>query len=135
MAGVRISFSPLVGAPDPLGTMAEQVGSRFDFAQVAADQLRHQHEPPLPDETLRYGRAFLQLLGGSLPVPQVSRDDTDLSFEWVGPGARMVSVRIGPDGVMRYGGRLGARRRFSGVDPIEGGLPPLLLQAIEQVVG
>jgi hypothetical protein len=134
MAIPRVSFSPLVGMLGRNGSVREQVNTHFDFDEIAGDPAAQGGDPPLPAATLQHGRQFLRLLPASLPVPQVSRDGDDLWFEWVGDGARMVSVLIGSDGVMRYSGRLGARRRISGDEPLEGELPPLLREAIEQVV-
>lgn len=91
-------------------------------------------EAPLPESVLRHARDFLRVLPGTLPEPQVSRDgEGRLSFEWAGENARLLTVRVDPDGMLVYTGRLGPRRRVSGAEPLGAELPSLIRQAIQLV--
>jgi hypothetical protein len=92
------------------------------------------HERPVPEQVLRYASAFLSALPGTVPEPLICRDDDGLlAFEWVGADGRMLRVRLSPDGMLLYAGRLGERRRVSGAEPIGDVLPPLIRHAILQV--
>jgi hypothetical protein len=120
------------------GRLTSKALFRFDaelagFAQ-AADPDPWIAEEPVPEMVLKYARDFLRVLPSNLPEPMVSRDDDGaLVFEWAGANARMLRVRLGPDGMLVYTGRLGARRRISGAEPLGEELPPLIREAILQV--
>jgi hypothetical protein len=103
------------------------------FAQaVDADPWRH--EQPVPEQVLRYASEFLSALPATVPEPLICRDDDGmLAFEWAGAGGRTLRVRLSPDGMLLYAGRLGTRRRVSGAEPIGDVLPPLIRHAILQV--
>lgn len=91
-------------------------------------------ERPVPEQVLRYASEFLTALPSTVPEPMICRDDDGmLAFEWVGADQRMLRVRLSPDGMLLYTGRLGARRRVSGAEPIGDVLPPLIRHAILQV--
>ena len=113
---------------------------RFDvelagFAE-AADPGAWRADEPLPEVVLAHARDFLRLLPGTLPEPRVSRDDEGrLAFEWLGENARSLTVRLGADAMLVYTGRLGARRRISGAEPLGDELPVIIRQAIQQVTG
>jgi hypothetical protein len=120
------------------GRLTSRALFRFDaelagFAQ-ASDPDPWRAEAPVPELVLKYARDFLRVLPSNLPEPLVSRDDDGmLSFEWVGANARVLKVRLGADAMLVYTGRLGARRRISGAEPLGEELPPLIRQAILQV--
>jgi hypothetical protein len=100
----------------------------------AADADPWHHERPVPEQVLRYASEFLAALPSTVPEPLICRDDEGmLAFEWVGGDGRMLRVRLSPDGMLLYAGRLGARRRVSGAEPIGDVLPPLIRHAILQV--
>jgi hypothetical protein len=113
---------------------------RFDtelagFAEaVDADPWMQEPDQPIPERVLNYARDFLRVLPSTLPEPMVTRgEDGGLVFEWSGENARVLRVRIGTDGMLVYTGRLGARRRISGAEPLGEELPVLIRQAILQV--
>lgn len=100
----------------------------------ATDADPWEQERPVPEQVLRFASTFLSALPGTVPEPLICRDDDGmLAFEWVGTDARMLRVRLSPDGMLLYAGRLGARRRVSGAEPIGDVLPPLIRHAILQV--
>ncbi|HVL58662.1 MAG TPA: hypothetical protein VM491_19340 [Burkholderiaceae bacterium] len=85
-------------------------------------------------QTLNFARDVLRLLPTMASEPAVARDSDGLIlFEWVGSNARTFSLRIGADGMLVYNGRLGARRRISGAEPLGLDLSPIIRQAIQQV--
>jgi hypothetical protein len=113
---------------------------RFDtelagFAEaVDPDPWLEEPDSPVPERVLKYARDFLRVLPSTLPEPMVTRgDDGGLVFEWAGENARVLRVRLGIDGMLVYTGRLGARRRISGAEPLGDELPVLIRQAILQV--
>lgn len=102
----------------------------------AADADPWHCDRPVPEQVLRYASDFLGALPSTVPEPLICRDDDGmLAFEWVGADARMLRVRLSPDGMLLYTGRLGVRRRISGAEPIGDVLPPLIRHAILQVAG
>lgn len=110
---------------------------RFDtelagFAEaIDPDPWLEAPDRPVPERVLTYARDFLRVLPSTLPEPMVTRGENGgLVFEWAGENARVLRVRLGIDGMLVYTGRLGARRRISGAEPLGEELPVLIRQAI-----
>jgi hypothetical protein len=121
-------------SPDPAARPATATAADSDAEAVDPDPWLQEPDGPVPERVLKYARDFLRVLPSTLPEPMVARgDDGGLVFEWTGENARVLRVRLGSDGMLVYAGRLGARRRISGAEPLGDELPVLIRQAILQV--
>ena len=89
---------------------------------------------PVPAPVLHYAREVLRQLPHSAPDPNLQRHgDGELSLQWTGSNARNLSIRVTPDGMLVYTGRLGVRRRISGAEPLSDDLPLVIRQAIKEI--
>jgi hypothetical protein len=91
-------------------------------------------DAPLSEQVLVEAQAFRRLLPSTLPEPQVRRDDHGaLAFEWTARETCYLRVSVEGDGMLVYTGRLGAKRRISGAEPLGRDLPVMIRQAILQL--
>jgi len=132
--GFRLSRAQPGGGRRPGGKAVFRPDALLSGFVQATEADPWRAERPVPEQVLRHASDFLRALPSTVPEPMICRDDDGmLVFEWVGADARTLRVRLSPDGMLLYSGRLGARRRVSGAEPIGDVLPPLIRHAILQV--
>jgi|SRR5690606_19338262 len=127
--------------PFPLAHVASGVGTGIPSQRISAqDTMRmRDHRHPfgiagLPPATLQHAHAFLTLLPSWLPMPETRRHgQSQVQLEWSGPGGRHFSVLIGPDGMLIYSARLGAKGRFDGAEPVSDQLSPVVTHVLRQL--
>lgn len=88
---------------------------------------------PVLAETCRTAYSFLDALPLGTPAPSVAAEaDGNLSFEWYLNPDWVLSVSIGPDGMLYYAAILGSGKR-SGTEPFFGEVPQDVLRLIDRV--
>jgi hypothetical protein len=105
------------------------IASRPDALDLASILMR-----PVPAPVVHFARELLRQLPPSAPDPKLVRDNEgSLSFQWFGSNERSLTIRVNPDGMLIYSGRLGMRRRISGAEPLTDDLPQVIRQAIKEI--
>lgn len=85
-------------------------------------------------EALLYAWDFIRFLPTSTPLPELAIDvDGDVAIEWDYARRRILSVRVGRDGLLNYAGMEGYAT-FYGTEVFQESIPSSILAAIERVV-
>jgi hypothetical protein len=81
----------------------------------------------------RLAYRFLESLPLGVPAPSVGAEaDGHLTLEWYRSTDRLLSVSIGPEGVVYYAALLGASKR-SGTEPFHGEVPDDIVRIIRRL--
>ncbi|MCW5558246.1 MAG: hypothetical protein KIT22_10500 [Verrucomicrobiae bacterium] len=93
----------------------------------------HGAEPVTP-VTYRQACRVVESLPQGVPLPDVGAEpDGHLTLEWYRSPNHVVSLSVGPEWEMNYAALLGERRRRTGSEVFQGGVPTDLLQLVRQV--
>lgn len=85
-------------------------------------------------EALAYAWDFIRFLPISIRMPEIAFDvDGDVAIEWEYSSRRILSVRVGRDGMLNYAGMDGYAT-FYGSEILQESIPNSILAAIERVV-
>lgn len=88
---------------------------------------------PVSEAAYRFTYQFLESLPLGIPAPSVGAEaDGHLTLEWYRSPDRLLSVSVGPDGVVYYAALLGASKR-SGTEPFNGEVPEDIVRIIRRL--
>jgi hypothetical protein len=91
---------------------------------------------PVREETIAQVWALLSALPSQVPMPEVSAEpDGDVALDWIKDRERQVSISVRHNGELNFAGMFGGGRKVHGSDVFSGKMPPMVLSAIEQVLG
>jgi len=91
---------------------------------------------PVREETIKRVWDLLGALPPQVPMPEISAEpDGDVALDWIFDRERQVSVSVRHNGELHFAGLFGGGRKVHGADVFSGEVPPMVLSAIEQLIG
>jgi len=82
-----------------------------------------------------YAWKFLNQLSSNLPPPEIGVDtDGEIAIDWDYGPRRVISIRVGRDGTLNYGGLVG-HTVFHGIEIFHESIPRTISLGIERVIG
>jgi hypothetical protein len=88
---------------------------------------------PVDEDTKRMAIKFAAILPTSLPIPEIGFDpDGEISFDWLGPSNKILSVSVDRHGRLAYAGRFGERQKINGVEQLSENCPPEIIRGIKR---
>ena len=124
-------FSESITVGEPKRTAQEALDVAYKTALV--EDWDGEGSARVEPSTYSYAKQFLNLLLGTVPVPEiVPETDGDIMFEW-DFGRRLVfSISIGRDGTLTYAGLFGYRK-IHGTEHLREALPLVISESFERL--
>jgi len=88
------------------------------------------------DDRFRLAQRFLLALPSSIPPPELDLHlDGEVTFDWKGKHARLLTVSLRDDGRLSYAARISAYDKEHGTKPFGDAIPKVVLALVHQVTG
>ena len=120
-----------------LGNLRTEVGSKLDrvWIDAAVDNWDGYGAKALSPAAYEHAWAFLQTLPTTTPVPDVVPEpDGEIAFEWDYGPWRILSVSIGPTGLLSYAALYGKTSKQHGTEKFVDRLPGAIVGCLDRLV-
>jgi hypothetical protein len=89
---------------------------------------------PVTAATFRLAKAFLDAVPSTTRSPEVSAHfDGDVEFEWFRSADRVLTISVGPSGIIHYAALVGARPPINGREVFAGTIPAPVAEVLAEV--
>ena len=120
-----------------LGKLRAEVGSKLDrvWADAAVDNWDGYGAKALSPAAYEHAWAFLQALPTTAPIPDVvPESDGEIAFEWDCGAWRILSVSIGPTGLLSYAALYGKTSKQHGTEKFVDRLPGVIAGCLDRLM-
>ena len=120
-----------------LDKLRSEAGARLDrvWVDASADNWDGYGATALSPAAYGHARTFLESLPTTVPVPDVVPEpDGEIAFEWEYGAWRLLSVSIGPTGVLSYAALYGRTSKVHGTEKFVDRMPEAIAACLDRLM-